>query len=207
METENILQAAEPPRAVVISGTESCGHYWCTPVFALGSTLFHIVINVGGGTQHALGDPFKGTSAGWRNRQTRTSGKASVKSYTWGGIIPCSSTGWGVTSSREGHQADHEPPHTLCVRKSVAKSREVILPLCSALVRHKSSAGSSFGLPSSIWTKDIQEWFQRGATKVIKWLEHLRDKEKLRELGLSSLEKRKLKGDLTNVCKWLIRKS
>lgn len=93
----------------MISGTESCGHDWCSPASALGSTLFHISINLGGGTQHALGDPFKGTSAGWRNRQTRTSGKESTKSYTWGGITPCSSTGWGVTGSREGHQADHTP--------------------------------------------------------------------------------------------------
>ena len=43
----------------------------------------------------------------------------------------------------------------------------------------------------------LLEWIQRRAMRMINGLEHLSYKERLRELGLISLEKRILQSDLT----------
>jgi len=107
--------------------------------------------------------------------------------------------------SRQCALADQKANRILgCIKRSVAsRSRDEILPLHSTLVRPHLEYCVQLWSPQHKKGMDSLDRVQRRATKMTRGWKYLSYEDRLRGLGLFSLGKRRLRGDLRAAFQYL----
>ncbi|KAK4819684.1 hypothetical protein QYF61_009956 [Mycteria americana] len=131
----------------------------------------------------------------WAKANCMRFNKAKCRVLPWVTATPCNATGLGKSGWKAARRKR--------TWGMASRTREVIVPLYSALVRPHLEYCVQFWAPHYKKDLEVLERVQRRATKLVKGLEHKSDEEQLRQLGLFSLEKRRLRGDLITLCNYL----